>query len=214
VSLQSMIDEQLMAEQEKRKTRERSGLWTPGKFGRCFRFQFWSRKKEPESNFPELKMLRRWKVGNLYHEYAQSFFPKECREKEIKVEDIIGYADIVLEEQVIDIKSVDDYQFKYLVVPNYDVEKQKEPNCFQVSTYAWLLKKPRASLYFISTMSSASIEFDVKMEHFIPKIEEELKTLRDYWSKDELPPAKPRAYAGKECQYCDYSTTCQKQEEK
>lgn len=208
MSLQNLIDEQLLAEQEKRKTRERSGLWTPGKFGRCYRLQYWSRAKEPETEFPELKMLRRWKVGNLYHDYAQSFFPKEQCEVEVRADDIIGYADIVLEDRVIDVKSVTDWEFGYLIKPNYAIMKEKETNCLQVSAYSWLLNKPKASLWFVNTKSSASLEFDIRVEQMIPKLNKELEILRGYWERKELPPAEPRAYSGKDCAYCDFLTKC------
>jgi len=209
MSFQKLIDQQLLAEQEARKTREHSGQWIPSRFGRCYRFQFWARKNEPETNFPDLKMLRRWKVGSLYHKYAQSFFPKEvCEIKVTQDPDILGFADVVLGDKVIDIKSVSDWEFGYLIKPKYDIEKEKVTNCMQVCTYAWILKKPKASLVFIDTKSAAALEFDIRLEHFIPKIEEELKILREHWSGDKLPEPLPRAYGGKEGKYCGYCDKC------
>jgi hypothetical protein len=207
MSIQQLIDNELLVEQELRATRERSGMWTPSRFGRCFRFQYWSRAKVPESDFPELKMLRRWKVGNLYHAYVQSFFPGKC-EVEVRKNDILGFADVVLDNRVIDIKSVSDWEFGYLLKPNYSVEKEKIINCLQVSTYSWILDKPLASLYFINTKSSSGVEFDVNISHFIPLIEEELNILRGYWEDNRTPSGIPRAYGGKECQYCAYKTKC------
>ena len=218
--IQKLIDAALLAEQCKQLTRERSGLWTPGKLGKCYRAQFWSRKKEPETNPPDLQALRRFKVGNLFHDYIQSFYPAAQIEVEVKAEDIIGYADLVIDDTVIDIKSVAEYAFKYFLAPEFDVNKEKDTNCMQVCTYAWLLNKPKASLIFVNIASVSTMEFVLNVDTWKPRIEAELKILRKIWNIQELPPALPRVYIdkktgkSKECGYCPYLDKCTKQEEK
>lgn len=213
MSFEQRIREQLLKEQEERKTRERSGMWTPSRFGRCFRHQIYSRRNVPESNPSDVEFLKRCKLGALIHKYAQGFFPESDCEIKITKDDIVGYCDLVDKDKVSDIKSVSDWEFKKILEKDYDVEKQKETHCLQVCTYAWALGLPYAGLIFINIKNLHSVEFNVRVEHFIPKIEEELKILRNYWDKQELPPALPRAYNGKDCSYCSFLDTCKKEEE-
>jgi CRISPR/Cas system-associated exonuclease Cas4 (RecB family) len=212
MTFEQRIREQLLKEQEERKTRERSGMWTPSRFGRCFRLQYYSRKNEPESNPSDVEFLKRCKMGSLIHKYAQSFYPEADSEIKITKDDVLGFCDLVDKDKVSDIKSVSDWEYKKITEKGYDVEKEKETHCLQVCTYAWALGLGLAGLIFINIKNLNSIEFDIKVEKFIPKIEEELKILRGYWEKRELPPAKPRAYNGKDCSYCGYKYTCWKLE--
>lgn len=214
MNFEERIKTQLLKEQDERKLRERSGMWTPSRFGRCFRLQYYSRRNEPETEPVDVEFLKRCVIGNLIHKYAQKFYPESDCEIKITKEDIVGYADIVSDHKVIDIKSVSDWEYKRIIAPDYDVEKEKETHCLQVCTYAWALDLTQAGLIFINTKNMHSIEYDIRVEHFIPKIEAELKTLRDYWAANTLPPAEPRAYNGKDCLYCSYRTTCFKLEGK
>ncbi len=106
MSIQDLIDEALIKEEEIKSQRIRSGKFSPSSFGKCYRAQYWNRKNEPKSNPIDVSALRRFKVGNIIHQYAQSFFPNAQREVLVlNGVDMVGYADIVLENEVIDIKS-------------------------------------------------------------------------------------------------------------
>ena len=216
--IQKLIDEQLLLKQQEQSKRERSGLWSPSRFGKCYRMQYWSRAKEPETNAPDIIALRRFAVGNLFHDYIQSFYPEAQREVKIQTDDIIGFADLVTEDTVTDVKSVTEYAFKYLILPEFDVTKEKEPNCLQVCDYAIRLNKPKASLIFVNIASVSTVEFSLNVEAFKPKLEAELKILRSYWGNQQLPPAKPKCYIdkktgkSKECGYCPYLDRCNQEE--
>jgi CRISPR/Cas system-associated exonuclease Cas4 (RecB family) len=214
LNFEERIKNQLLKEQDARKLRERSGMWTPSRFGRCFRLQFYSRRNEPETEPINVEKLRRFAVGNLVHKYAQRFYPEADCEIKITKDDVVGYADIVHDNKVTDIKSVSDWEYKKIISPDYDIEKEKETHCLQVCTYAWALDLKLAGLIFINIMNIHSVEYDIRVDHFIPKIEDELSTLRTYWISETLPPAIPRAYNGKDCEYCPYMTTCLKTEGK
>jgi len=216
VKIQKLIDTELLAEQEKRLKRERSGKWGPHKFGRCYRFQYWSRKNLPTTNPPDIEALRRFKVGHLFHKYVQTLL-KNC-ETEVEVNstehDVHGFADVVFKNEVTDIKSVRSYLFKLFKKKDYDVTVDKFGAWLQVMSYAMFLKKEKGRLIFIDKDAMQSKEYTEKLVDWKDKVLEELDILNGYWKQDKLPPAIPRAYNGKECKYCGFKETCDKAEGK
>jgi CRISPR/Cas system-associated exonuclease Cas4 (RecB family) len=210
--LQELIDQQLKQEQAGKADRQRSHLWSPSRMGRCYRFQYWNRKGELESNPVDILGLRRFKVGDLFHDYVQMFFSKDQCEVMVTKDDIIGFCDVVTFDAVYDIKTVKEWEFKHIEDHKFDVNKDKDTHCYQLATYAWILGKPKALLCFINIANFGSLEFPIDLDLWIPKVKEELSRLRNYWDKNELPKAEPRAYGGKECQYCNYRTKCEQVE--
>ena len=209
MSIQELIDNALLKEEELKSARIRSGKFSPSSFGRCYRMQFWNRKNEPKSNPISVEVLRRFKVGNIIHSYAQSFFPQAQREVIVlSGDDLVGYADIVLENEVIDIKSCRSYEFKLFKKKGFDVKEEKFQNCLQVCTYALFLNRLKAKLIFIEKDALDSMEFVLETKDFKKNIEEELEMLRGYWKQDKLPPPLPRAYGGNEGKYCSFQLKC------
>ena len=209
MDIQTLIDNALIKEQEEKSKRVRSGKFSPSSFGRCFRYQFWNRKNEPQTNPPDVEALRRFKVGNIIHDYAQQFFPTSQREVKILVEDdIIGFADIVLPNEVVDIKSCRSFEFKTFAKPDYDIKVGKSQNCLQVTSYALFLNKPQARLIFIEKDALDSKEFILKVAEWEETIKDELEILRGHWKNGSLPAPSPRAYGGKECNYCNFRDKC------
>lgn len=207
-SIQDIINKALLKEQEDRAGRQRSGKWSPSSFGYCYRRQYWNRKNETPSNPIDERTLRVFKAGKLFHDFVQNYIPDQSKEVKVDKDDILGYADIVTKDSVIDIKSVHSKAFWYMEKSNYDVKKEKENNWIQVATYAWILGKEWVRLMFISKDDLCIAEYAFPTKEFIPKVEEELKILRGYWEKEEVPPAKPRCYNGKECKYCQFLGLC------
>ena len=117
---------------------------------------------------------------------------------------------------MVDIKSQHSYAFHYMQKEGYDINKEKYTNILQVMTYAWILKKPKGILYFISKDDLCSEEYTFFTEKWLQKIQAELDMLRDYWDKDELPPPKARVFGvnkktkePNECaKYCNFKTLC------
>ena len=215
MTIQKLIDNALLKEQEEKLKKVRSGKFSPSSFGRCYRMQFWNRQNEPQTNPPDVEALRRFKVGNIIHDYAQSFFPQAQREVIIKVEDdIIGFADIVLPGEVVDIKSCRTFEFKLMLKDDYNIGIAKQTNCLQVASYAVFLNKPSARLIFIEKDALDSKEFVLKVSDWKQAIEDELEILRGHWKNESLPAPSPRAYGGKECQYCNWMTKCFKMQGK
>jgi len=209
MTIMQKIDQSLLEEQANRG--EGSGKFTPSSMGRCYRFQIWKRRKEEPTNPPDVRVLRIFKVGHLFHDFIQGFLPEHQTEVKVETEDIIGYADIVTEEEVIDIKSQNSRGFWYMKKDSYDITKEKFTNILQVSVYAYLLGKPKTQLIFVSKDDLCAETYGFSMNVWKEKVEKELATLRDWWKKGDLPPAEPRAYGGKECQYCPFRDKCKKE---
>ena len=214
MNLQKLIDEALAREQLERSGRVRSGMISPSSLGRCYRFQYWSRKNEPVSDPIDARTLRKFKAGKLFHDFVGGLLIGQEKEVLVKKDDILGYADIVMEDRVLDIKSVHSNDFRRFWGKDYDVFKEKEGYWLQVATYAWILQKKWCGLFFISKDDLITEQYEALTTRFIPKIEEELKILRDYWNKNELPNGSPRAYNGKECLYCGFYTKCDSPDKK
>ena len=212
MNLLQQINNSLLEEQSRRGAG--SGKFTPSFLGRCYRAQIWKRRGEKPTNPPDVRTLRVFKVGKLFHEFVQSYLPPHQVEVKVETEDIIGFADIVTNEEVMDIKTVHSRAFWHMAKSNYDITKEKFTNILQVMTYAYLLKKPKGRLIFISKDDLCVEEYGFHIDVWGEKVEKELKTLRSWWDSGGLPPAEPRAYGGKECSYCNFRDLCEKTEAK
>lgn len=211
--IQNLIDDKLAKKQQERATRERSGKFSPSSFGKCFRAQYWNRKNEPQTDLPDARTLRVFKAGELFHDFVQGLLPKHKCEVKVETEDICGYADIVTEEAVYDIKSQHSGAFWYMKKDGYDINKQKYPNILQVCCYAALLDKSEGRLVFISKDDLCIAEYTFPLYKWVDAVELEISNLKKFWEKG-VPPPEPRAYFNqksgvyKECQYCSWRTKC------
>ena len=211
MSIQQLVDKALLAEQNKE--REHSGKFSPSQLGRCYRAQIFKRKGEEQTNPPDSRALRVFRVGHLFHEFIQDFIPAEQVEVEIEDDDFRGRADIVEKNCVTDIKSVHSRSFWYMEKQDYDVCEQKYTNWLQVAWYAWKLGKEYIRILFVSKDDLCIAEYREKLEDWKDSLMAELYTLEAWWVSGKLPPAEPRAYGGKECKYCGYSELCKQIEE-
>ena len=206
VTIQAKIDEFLKKESEKK--RVRSGCWSPSALGRCYRYQYWNRADEPKTELTDARGLRVFACGNLFHDFVQQFYPDAQKEVSFKEEDVAGRADIVVGDEVIELKSVHSYQFHHFRKAGYDINKEKYANILQLMTCAHFLGKPKGRLVFISKDDLCISEYGFYLNAWEPEIMKELSTLRRYWDIKELPPPEPRAYGGKEGKYCPYWSKC------
>jgi hypothetical protein len=210
--LQQKIDEALLAEQEARKDRVRSGKWKPSMLGRCYRAHYWARQSEPESNPVDTRTLRVFAAGKLFHNFVQGFLPNTQVEVKVEDDNIMGYADVVGDETVYDIKSQHSKAFWYSKKAGYDVKKEKFTNWLQVMLYAKMLGKKFGCLMFVSKDDLCIDEYVEALSDWEGEVDKELKALNDFWVAGVLPEAKPRAYNGKECTYCSYLDKCNEYE--
>ena len=206
--IEKTINEYLLKQQEERSKRERSGKISPSQLGRCYRYQYWNRKNEPVSNPIDVRTLRIFAVGDIFHDWVQKFFPDAKTEVMVAKDDILGFADLVTEDAVTDIKTVHSKSFWYMEKADYNINEEKKPAILQVCTYAWILEKPKANLFMVSKDDLCVAEYGFSTEKWIPEIEKELLVIRTNWTKGEFPKAEPRCYGGKECNYCPYIDKC------
>lgn len=211
--IEEILDADLLKEQAEHDKRERSGKFTPSALGQCFRRQIWKRRGVEETDKPGVEKLRIFRAGKLFHKMVQNLLPAHQTEVEINDEDIKGFADIVMDDTVVDIKSQNQWAFKLMDKPGFDIETEKSDHIKQVCMYAWKLGKPKAMLIYINKDNLETREFEFVVEEWIPKIEQELKVLRGLWKDEGDPIAQPRLYKSKEgilqeCIYCQFLTKC------
>lgn len=213
MNLSEMVDAKLLAEQEKNSTRVRSGKFSPSSFGRCYRLQVYNRLNTPQSNPPDIRALRIFKVGNLFHNFIQALLPEHRIEVKVENDLICGYADIVVDEDkaVWDIKSQHSGAFHYMSKTD-DIEKEKYTNILQVMTYVYLLGLEWGKLCFVSKDDLCIAQYSFHISKWTDRVMEEISALLKHWvtytKTGELPPAEPRAYNGKDCDYCNFRDTC------
>jgi hypothetical protein len=220
--IQKLIEDDLALKEAE--PRERSGKFSPSSFGRCFRYQIWNRKDLPKEPI-DSRTLRVFECGHIFENYVVDRVKKVHNgslqtQVLIEEEDIKGYADLVVEDEVCDVKSIHSRAFWYMDKEEFDVTVDKKPNILQVVYYANRLDKKNASLCFISKDDLCIKQYIFDTKKWSDVLDDELKRLRHYWATNELPDATPRAYMNKstgkfkECGYCPFSKLCKETEEK
>jgi hypothetical protein len=220
--IQDLIDKKLAEKQEKRKDRVRSGKISPSSLGKCYRYQYWNIKNEPQTNPPDARALRVFAVGHLFHKFLEDLM--DC-EVEVKVEDdnVLGYADIVGDDWVGDFKTVNSKKFWYL--ENEDkipITERERHNFLQVTCYAMMLSKPYCKIVLISKDDFCLKEYTIGTEVLMGEVEKEINHVVSIL-KGDLPEGKARCYptyrtdkktgrmelvGHKECEYCCFRDKC------
>ncbi len=222
MSIQQLIDEALAD----KTPRVRSGKYSPSSLGRCYRLQYWNRKDEPKSNPVDERTERVFMAGNLFHNFVQGLILKVEPTAQIELlvedDDFKGYADMVIGDEVTDIKSQHSGAFWYRDKKTWaEIEPQIKHHILQVAFYAYKLDKSMARIIYISKDDLCIQEYSFPVEKYRTEIEKEIEDLKLNWKTQVLPPALPRAYGvdkktgkGKDCNYCSWKDTCDKLEKK
>jgi hypothetical protein len=208
--IQKLIDAALIQDEY-----EGSGKIIASNLGRCYRYQFWHRKNEKQTNPPDARALRIFKAGDLFHKFVQDILIKQGYEAEVKFEnnDIKFRADLVNSNEVVDLKSQHSRSFWYLQKKGTDIRKDRYTNWLQIMLGCEYLKKSQGRLVLISKDDLCIAEYVQPYNDFWKfELNGELQYLRYIWEKQELPDAIPRAYNGKECNYCSYKIKCKQYE--
>ena len=217
MSIQELINDSLLKDEQSKVGRIRSGKWSPSSFGQCLRKQYLNRQDVPKSNPPDVRTLRVFKVGNLFENFAVELLKKTDTDLQyqvkIETDDVFGFADIVNGNCVYDIKSQHSGAFTYMKPES--IKEEKFCNWLQVGWYALTLNKPNCALVFISKDDLRIAEFVQPVEgYWRNMIENELTLLNHFWARKELPPAVPKAFGSeklgdKECdKYCSWRDHC------
>jgi len=216
--LDKLIKERLLYIQEQRKTKRRSGKYSPSSFGRCYRLQYWNRKNEPQSNPTDIRGLIRMAEGIAHHKTLAEYIPEGQSEVMIQTDDVLGFADWVAEDCVYDFKTTDSWKFrKFWDIPTRNIIKHKKEAYLQVGWYALTLGKPKCCLVGViqGSLTKNHMAFHYQdVSALRSGIMKELDTLKSIWAAERLPPAIPRAFNGNDCSYCQFKDTCDKIEGK
>src|SRR3990167_6248834 len=206
LSIQKLIDDKLS--EDNAVTYKSSGRFNPSLLGQCHRKHFWKRKGDIPSEPIDKLSLRRFKCGNLFEWFAVNVIPTEQKQVRIETEDFLGFADVVTETAVMDIKSINSKAFWYMDKPAYNVNEEKRHNILQTVFYARELNKEKVRLVFISKDDLTIREYGFSVKSWEGELEKELSRLMNYWNKDELPDAQPQM--SWECKYCPFAEHCKK----
>jgi len=208
IDIVKVIDDEILKKPDQYLDPKYRHCWRTSNFGRCYRYQYWYRKGVGMTNPIEQKALRIFRVGDMFHRDIQQFLPSESVEVEFHVDDVYGHCDHVGDGYCDDFKTVGNWAWQLMNKKGFDVIKDKEAYIYQLMAYCYFLEMPVGRLVFIHKDSYSIKTFEFKMEDWVDAVEDELTTLRAYWDKDGLPPAIPRAYGRKDCNYCAFQDSC------
>lgn len=206
LSIQKLIDDAIALKNAEPRTP--SMRFNPSYLGQCHRKHFWKRKGEPASNPIDKLSLRRFECGHLFEYFAVNTIPSAQKQVVVETDDFKGFADVVTENEVMDIKSINSKAFWWMDKEGYDVNKEKFHNILQTAFYAKELKKEKFRLVFIEKDSLSIREYGFSLDKWLPALEEEISALREAWEKNELPEAEP--IAKWECSFCLYKDYCKR----
>jgi hypothetical protein len=210
MNIQKLLDDFLKEKENSRKDRKTSMKYRPSLFGACYRRQYWAKNNEPVTDPEDERGLRVFHAGKLFHDFVQQFFSSAEKEVLCETDYSKGYADIVTEDEVIDLKSQHSMSFWHMDKSD-DIYKDKFNNWLQVCFYAVQLKKKFCRLVFISKDDLCIKEYVMETEKIEPDLIAEVGKLVGF---KELPKAEPRLYFKKkdnkfhECDYCSWKTKC------
>jgi hypothetical protein len=217
MEVEAKIVEYLEKRASEKDNRLSHGLWKPSSFGYCFKRQYLERQGEEPSNPITVETSKTFLIGILLGDFIQSLYPKVQSEVEILTDEVHGYADLVTEFEVVEIKSVGAWASKYLKEKKDEtyvdfrrrIVEDKFHNILQLMYYVRELKKPKGRLVFVAKDNFAVTEFVFEMKMWDKKVQAELDSLEYYWTNQVLPGPKPRCFNGKECNYCPFENKCQ-----
>jgi len=215
MNIQERFNEHIREEQDKRKDRVGSGKIKPSGLGQCYRRQVYAITRAEVTNPPNIESLKRMLLGTVIHETIQKAYSDAEKEVIVEDENIKGYADIVGDDYVSDIKSVKPWAYKWLTKPNVDIAVEKKDNWRQVAVYGILLNKPKIRLAFVNTGNLNQIkEYEQLTEDWREEVEEEITIVTECLLNESLPIGVPRLYGNdkdgnpRECQYCNFRDLC------
>ena len=219
MNIRDLIDGAVRKSEEEYQKKEKTDKLRPHTFGQCLRRQYYFYKGEPETNPKDDRTRRVLYVGTFFHKLIQDLaiakYPDALIEEPVEDLYISGKADIVHEEEVVDIKTQHSYAFHHM--KDKLIADARPEACLQIMAYATRLNKDFARLSFISKDDLCIAEYCIPVTaEWAEKVETEIATLNEMRNKDWFPPAVPRLYGldskkkPKECEmYCNWKNKCQ-----
>lgn len=211
MNVQEIINRSL----EKKEKRQRSGKMSPSLFGRCYRLQYWDRLDVEQSNPPDERLLRVFACGTRFHDWVQGLIIKEYPEAKVEVEitteDVHGFADMVMDDTVTELKSQHSNAFHHLRKIDKTIAEKQPTHVLQVTAYAYLLNKDFAQLVYISKDDLCILQFRITMTaEAAQKVCDEIRINREFFLGGKTPPPLPRTKW--DCDRCNYRDHCKEVE--
>tara|TARA_Y100000310_G_scaffold318706_1_gene373087 strand:+ start:542 stop:1198 length:657 start_codon:yes stop_codon:yes gene_type:complete len=207
--IEELLNKYLEKEIKKEDKRVRSGKWSPSSFGRCYRYQYWNRMNEKHSNPVDVYAMKTFALGNLIGGYIQGIISGQVLsviESNISTVDCEAYADIELQDEIVELKTIHPFGFKQLKKKDFDITQSKIHNILQCMYYAIKLTKNKGRLVYISKDTMEIKEFVFDTVDWINRVDEELRILNSFWKQKKLPPAMARL--SWDCNYCNFKNKC------
>lgn len=206
MNIEELIDQKLLA--NSREPRVRSGKYNPSFLGRCYRAQYWNKLDKPASNPFTVKVLRKFAQGNATHKLWQDLLPQEICEVPIETEYFKGRADIAL-SSVMDLKGCEQWAFdRYSKIPTELYTEKNRDKFYQAGWYAVQFKLPTFCVIPVVFGTFTHVKHWAETKDWERDIKGETSILISHAVSGELPPPKPRAFGGKECNYCQWHDLC------
>jgi len=211
ILIQQVLDGFLKERNKKRKSEAKS-FWVSSA-GSCFRKRYFQRTNVKASNPMPPATLRKFFVGDTFHQIIQDLIRKKANyfevEKRVEDKDISGYIDLLArlngETTLYEIKTCSDFYFKYLDREKYGCSFQ---HLCQALTYYWLLdekpKEVRIIYVGTSTLKIKEISCPLTKKAIDWVIDDWAKCVKFY--KDKMLP--PKTEDKNQCSYCQYRKYC------
>ncbi len=210
-SIQDLINKSVNSEREKYIKKS----WWAGDLGKCLSGVYYERLGvEPDTKFDD-RTLRVFKAGNLFENFVIEQLKKldTAFETQVRVEmpeyDLTGYADLVINDLVYEIKSKHSRAFWYMQKDG----KPDEHYLMQLYCYMMALKKEEGRLIFISKDDLTIAEYPIFLSDgkLKTKVLSELEILNASWKKQTPPDPAPAIVEGKinwKASFCRYHSHC------
>lgn len=223
-SIKDAVAKYLRAKQDEESLKHPyNGLISASQLGQCLRRIFYAVNKVEASEPQEDWDLMTMETGNLFHRLIQSAYKAENPDAELEQtykDDVVSVrADIVTDDEVVEIKSVHSGKFDHFKreLQTKTILEINPEHVLQAVLGAIKFGKDKARLVYVSRDNGFIQEFCINVdEKLIGMLYNELEDIRSMLACGSIPPPKPRLYGEKvnkeglpkECQYCNWKTRC------
>ena len=207
-TIQELINEAVKREE---KDKEQTS-WHASSLGGCLTGDYLVRKGIAKKEFDD-RTLRVFGAGRMFEDWLIGLIAKKTKKfkKQVRVEwkemNLTGYADLVINGLVYEIKTIHSFGLKHL-----EKNGAKDQHKMQLWCYLKGLKKKEGRIIYLEKNSLIVKEYPLFIDDPIEKkVVEELKKLNRAWD-EQLPPPPVRDPEDWRYRYCSLHGICLKQE--
>lgn len=207
LSLQQMINVAVAGNREPRK----QTTWHASSLGQCLTGAYLKRAGLAQAEFDE-RTLRVFHAGKMFEDWVVSLLEKVGKTHETQVhcvwseKNVSGYADLLMDEIVYEIKSKHSKSFWYM-----DRKKEGAPLHHKMQLWIYLksLGKPKGEIIYISKDDMAILQYPIFLNDtsLEKAVLQEVDILNAAWEK-QLPPEPVRDEKDWRHKYCSCHELC------